>query len=169
MKMMVIIGLIQTLVLIALLWRTETLASRVNQLAEQLSSEISRNTQIKQTPAPPIGELSSGVESLQQQLVLDQIRISMREELQSALGTSPIAENHQNSDIATQEIVPAADESKLAEIESQIAYLLSDGQFTQADLNSVENELIALNATDRRRILNKMTQSMMAAGVPLSQ
>ena len=167
MKVMVVIGLIQTLVLIALLWRTEMLNTQIDQLTAQLS----QYPLITETQSQQNGAVSPINSSLGQPLTIEQIQFAIRDELQSALAATAISANRLSNDIDVQQTQPAivTDELKLIEIESQIDYLLLDGEFTQADLISVENELIALNASDRRRILNKMTQSMMAAGVPLSQ
>lgn len=177
-KVLVVICLIQTLVLSALLWRTEMLDTQVEQLTDQLSiyqighqagNQIkgrSKNAQISDNKLPSGVVISNG-SSAQQLLTIEQSRFTIREELLSALAPTPALAN--SVDVQQAEQKRDTGEFNLAEIEAQIDYLLSDADFTQVDVVSVETELVALNAKDRRRILNKMTQSMTEAGVPLSR
>ena len=141
MKVMVVIGLIQTLILIALLWRTEMLDRQV----DQLTMGLSRITPTAETQSPQHGAVSSNKatsnnSTLRQPLTIEQIQFAIRDELQNALAATTVSANRPSNDIADQQTAPNIEtgELKLIEIESKIDYLLNDGEFTQADLISVE-------------------------------
>ena len=178
MKVIQLIVFFQTVLLIVLLWRTALLDQQLGQLAEQLT--IQTEQQAVSRAGHSLGEATDSTHIIDDPAsratamrspTIAQIRLILREELSNAALNLADTGMRLEADIQQLETEPQleTDEFKLVEIEQQIDYLLSDGDFTQADLIAVESQLLTLNSTNRRRILNKMTQSMTKAGVPLSQ
>ena len=151
-RFLILIGSIQFILLSVVLVKQFTLDEQLAE-AKLLIAELP-------SPKP---QTSSDKQAPQQSLSKAQMRVLISEELatfsdyqrqEAELDVASLADGGEMDEIQSQ---------KLQELGNRIDYLLSDGEFSAADMQEFEDSLVTLQPELRQKLLNKLAKAMKEA------
>ncbi len=97
-------------------------------------------------------------------LSLENIRLVVRKELQNTLANLQLNTQSQKEPTDALANIPS-DPQRVEEMDYQLEYFVSDGEFSAEELNQVETTLAIMNYDDRQRVLHKMAQAINKANI----
>ena len=155
MKVVTGIGILQLLVTGFLLFKVVSLEAGLFELKSKLSAKT------QQGSSAPTDHLPQPfTDTIAQTLSIDDIRTVVRAELAGAL-------SGEGAGLEIKSKEQESDPELIREFESRIEYYLSDGAFSREDLLDMEDKIVKLTPTDRRKMMNKLTKAMSKANIQL--
>lgn len=168
MKTVYALSIIQLLAIVFLAFKIISLENQIDTLAAadnsqnliQKSHELASDAQT--SAIHQSGDTNKTL--LASNLSLENIRLVVRKELQATLSILELSNQSHKSPKELLAEIPS-DPQRVDEINYQLEYFMSDGEFSAEELSQVETTLATMNYDDRQRVLHKMAQAMNKAKI----